>query len=430
MIEDTSIDWTDPALLAVLAERDIPRLFRLLRDRGISQRRISEHVRMGQSEVSEIINGRQVQSYDVLLRIATCLDLPRGAMGLAYDGDLPSPYGGVEVDDDVERRKFLGAASTALFGSAVLGEVGSLAVTGTGREQVKQVGMADVQRLQRLNDRLRIMERQLGGDAMRGVLATHALDADRLSKATTSDAVRVKLGHAISHAHQLAGWAAGDLGMMDHCRWHFGKALDYTKGDGERTAEVLAAAGSMEKHDGNSRQALKLFQLGAAATGTSNDPQIAAVLHASSASAYQKLGHDDRARVMVREARSRFKDATPSRSLPFFEYYGSGNGVLAAAEIKLRDYDRAHGNVTRALATRPSYDTRCQALDTIVLSRIQIESGELAKGVKSTRQVIDLVADLDSLRVLDRLEPLQKTLAARHDSTCQDLARRIATMRV
>jgi hypothetical protein len=33
---------------------------------------------MSQSEVSEIFSGRQVQSYDVLVRVADGLEIPRG----------------------------------------------------------------------------------------------------------------------------------------------------------------------------------------------------------------------------------------------------------------------------------------------------------------------------------------------------------------
>jgi tetratricopeptide (TPR) repeat protein len=395
----------------------------------VSQRSLSERVGVRQSEVSEVIRGRQVRMYDVLLRIAAGLGVERGAMGLAYDGPVPSPCVGEEVDADMERRKFLAVASATLFGHAVLGEVGALAVTGTGRETVSRIGMFDVQRVERLNRQLRSMERQFGGDTMRGVLATHALDADRLATAHASDDTRTRLHHAISHAHQLAGWASGDAGLMNHCRWHFGKALDYTKGNGERTAEILAAAGSMEKHDDNSNAALKLFQLASVATAKSEDPQIGAVLRASSASAYFKLGYEEKARACLKDARSRFADANPQASLPFFEYYGVGSGILAAAEVKMSDFDAAHTDVSRALASRPTYDVRCSALDTIVLSRLLIDAGEMAKGVTQSRRAIELVTEVGSRRVRDRLAPLQKALAGRRDSTCQDLARTIASLR-
>jgi transcriptional regulator with XRE-family HTH domain len=66
-----------------LTVRNISRVYRLLQRYGVSQRRIAERVGMNQSEVSEILGGRRVVSYDVLARIADGLGVPRGWMGLA-----------------------------------------------------------------------------------------------------------------------------------------------------------------------------------------------------------------------------------------------------------------------------------------------------------------------------------------------------------
>src|SRR5262244_3990631 len=77
--------WGKPEIRAVLARRDIGALYRWLYRQGVSQRRIAELVGQSQSEVSEILAGRQVLAYDVLARIADGLGVPRGYMGLAYD---------------------------------------------------------------------------------------------------------------------------------------------------------------------------------------------------------------------------------------------------------------------------------------------------------------------------------------------------------
>jgi transcriptional regulator with XRE-family HTH domain len=50
----------------------------------MSQRRIAAMTGQSQSEISEILSGRRVVSYDVLLRIADGLGVPRGLMGLAH----------------------------------------------------------------------------------------------------------------------------------------------------------------------------------------------------------------------------------------------------------------------------------------------------------------------------------------------------------
>ena len=80
----------DPALYRqddmrrILGERDIAALYRVLKDAGVTQRQIAELTGQSQSEVSEILGGRTVLSYDLLVRIAVGLRIPRGLMGLSY----------------------------------------------------------------------------------------------------------------------------------------------------------------------------------------------------------------------------------------------------------------------------------------------------------------------------------------------------------
>lgn len=53
---------------AALAVRDVGGIYRLLSEDGVSQRRISLLTGQSQSEVSEIIKGRQVQASDVAIK--------------------------------------------------------------------------------------------------------------------------------------------------------------------------------------------------------------------------------------------------------------------------------------------------------------------------------------------------------------------------
>jgi transcriptional regulator with XRE-family HTH domain len=79
--------WTQPRTVAALADRDIAGLYRLLQRRGVPQRRLALFTEQSQSEISEILGGRRVASYEVLVRIADGLGIPRGAMGLAHTRD-------------------------------------------------------------------------------------------------------------------------------------------------------------------------------------------------------------------------------------------------------------------------------------------------------------------------------------------------------
>lgn len=75
--------WERTDMREALAVRDICTVYRLLQRFGVSQRRIAARVGQSQSEISEILGGRKVRAYDVLVRIADGLGVPRGWMGLA-----------------------------------------------------------------------------------------------------------------------------------------------------------------------------------------------------------------------------------------------------------------------------------------------------------------------------------------------------------
>ncbi len=142
----------DPALYQrddvrrILATRDIAALYRALKDEGVTQRTIAALTGQSQSEVSEILAGRKVLAYDVLVRIAAGLGIPRELMGLSYgadsagseDGAYPGAGGGPgpEMEEEMRRRALLAATSLAALGRVVtsLGELAELALPRTGDE--------------------------------------------------------------------------------------------------------------------------------------------------------------------------------------------------------------------------------------------------------------------------------------------------------
>ncbi|HSV66661.1 MAG TPA: hypothetical protein VLJ59_12230 [Mycobacteriales bacterium] len=68
--------WEGPDIRAVLAVRDITRLYRLLQAHSYSQQHIAALVGQSQPEVSAITHGRQVQAYDVIERVVEGLGAP------------------------------------------------------------------------------------------------------------------------------------------------------------------------------------------------------------------------------------------------------------------------------------------------------------------------------------------------------------------
>jgi hypothetical protein len=83
--------WHEPSMAAALAERDMATVYRLLQAHGLSQRGIAARTGQSQSEISEVMSGRRIVSYDVLARIADGLGISRGYLGMAYCAPGPCP---------------------------------------------------------------------------------------------------------------------------------------------------------------------------------------------------------------------------------------------------------------------------------------------------------------------------------------------------
>src|SRR3954469_7620070 len=62
--------WQRVDMRCALAARDISMVYAILQRFGIPQRRIAAATNQVQSEVSEILKGRKIKHYDLLLRIA------------------------------------------------------------------------------------------------------------------------------------------------------------------------------------------------------------------------------------------------------------------------------------------------------------------------------------------------------------------------
>ena len=220
----------DPALYQrddvrrILAERDIAALYRALKDEGVTQRTIAALTGQSQSEVSEILASRRVLAYDVLVRIAAGLGIPRELMGLSYgadsaggeEGAYPGVEGGPgpEVEEEMRRRALLAATSLAALGQVVtsLGEVAELALPRTGDEPLpSRLGMSHVQATEAVTEQLRATARQYGGQAeVFGAAAKHYI---RWMGVPAADAVQARLGCALAELHTEAGWACYDSGV-------------------------------------------------------------------------------------------------------------------------------------------------------------------------------------------------------------------------
>jgi transcriptional regulator with XRE-family HTH domain len=154
----------DDEVRVALAARDIGALYRLFKRLGVTQRQIAGLTGQSQSEVCEILKGRQVLNVLVLERIADGFGIPRERMGLGYGEKGPrAPSTDGAVDEKVKRRVLIAAA----MGQPLLSVRGEPITVGlpTDDPLPSRLGLADVQEVRTFTDQLVGRARYYGGQA-------------------------------------------------------------------------------------------------------------------------------------------------------------------------------------------------------------------------------------------------------------------------
>lgn len=409
-----------PDMYRACVSRDMTALFRAVVATGMSHRQLAACVGMSQSEVSEILAGRRVSSYAVLLRVADGLGIERGIMALAYTEDpKPAP----EVDEDVFRRQLLSLGSWALFDQAVLGERVSLPAVGAKTPLPDRVGGSDVEQVAAVTDRLRALDRQYGGGGVYAAAHAHAFHAERLMPLSSSEAVRAQLSGAVVEAHCVAGWAAYDVADTSNSLAHFGRALTYCDNASPKAAYVLYTVAQTELNFGDPNHGLKLLQL--AQFGLDDLPRphpITAFVLAGEARAYAMLGYPDRAGDLLRKSSDAYAGEARGWSK---EGLSSIAGAVQLASGRL---ETAAATLTGLLRQPAPGASRGTAGDLTRLATLYLRIGEIDRGVQAGRQALSAVGAVPgSVRLAHRLIPLRQEAASRRNSSCQDLARAVHT---
>lgn len=430
--------WEEPEMRTALVRRDISRVYQLLRRLGITQKRIAAMTGQSQSEVSEITKGRQVMAYDVLARIGDGLGIPRGYMGMGYSPGVAAdgPSGGRE-DEDVQRRRFLAAAASAVVGATLdfgWGQLGPLRDVASPTPVPGRLGLEDVRRIEAATGALKALDYQQGGGSVRDAAIAHVNWCRRLLAADCSEPVRRKLLSAVAGAHRFAGWTSFDVGLADAARYHYVQSVELAKqaDDHGLMCSVLYAAARIELHNGAVNDALKLFQLGEIPAADSADAHAGAVLAANQAWAYGRLNRPDLAATAMSRARRDFARAQQygEQERPTWAAFFT-EADLAASEgmmhLEMRDGDpfRAIPLFERSIGLRSELTARSQTFERIALATAYLRAGDHKLGVPAAVAAVTSAEQLQSRRVLDRLTPLREQAAVRRDPDCRQLVHEI-----
>lgn len=438
--------WNERRMRDALAARNVSEIYRQLRRVGVSQRQIAASTGQSQSEVSEILKGRQVMAYDVLARIADGLGIPRGYMGLAYDGATAMRVANssdpqAEEDESVKRRKFLSHAAAVTMGAAVFGAEESTWVPSNVQTPAPgRIGMTDVQQIQAATKALRDLDYRYGGGTCRDAVVAQLSWAQQLLDSNASDQVKQRLYVSLADMHSLAGWTSFDTGLLDPARGHFGKALEFAKQaeDDSLVASVLYRMGRVYLHYQEPNEALKLFQLGQIAAQESGSALTVAVLCANEAWAYGMLNKPDQVQKMVGRTKDEFARANVTEAPDWVRFFNENDlhGMIGSAHDALAVFDPdryAPLAVAETIKCNEAYGADMQRTHVFGLSlqaTNHIRAGDLQQGIKVGRQALQIGERVKSARVLDRIKPLQVE-AGKHrmNSDARDLSEEIRRFR-
>lgn len=432
--------WEDAEMRNALAAREVSTIYKLLRRKGVSQRQIAAMTGQSQSEVSEILKGRQVMAYDVLVRIADGLGVPRGYMGLAYDEvtaqrvaeSSESPE--AEEPENVKRRKFLAHAAAVAVGAHVLGaDSGSWVSNPVLTPAPGRIGMTDVRQVEAATRALRSLDYQYGGGFCRDAVVAQLSWGQQMLNSSGTDVVKQRLHVALADLHNLAGWTSFDVGLIDSARNHFGRALELAKAgeSDELVANILYRMGRVYLHKEAPDDALKMFQLGQIAAQQSGSELAVAVICANQAWAYAMMGHEDQTMKLIGRTRDEFARANHGEAADWVKFFneddvysmiGTVHTVLAQ-KVDSRHTKYAIPALTRAIDSYGDEVARNKAFNLSSLATNHLLDGDIDHGSKVGVQAVDLAQHLKSKRVRDRLEPLRVEADKRRNfADARDLA--------
>lgn len=436
--------WDQQEMREALATREVSVVYRLLRRVGISQRQIAAMTGQSQSEVSEILKGRQVMAYDVLARIAEGLGIPKGYMGLAYDevtagrvlvGTADEQQ--AEEDESVKRRKFLAHAAQVTMGAAVFGPASQAWAASPARTPAPgQIGVTDVRQVEAATRALRALDYQHGGGFCRDAVVAQLSWGQQMLESHGAEPVKSRLYVALADLHSLAGWTSFDTGLVDSARSHFANALNLAK-QGENdplVANVLYRMGRVYLHQEAPNEALKLFQLGQIAAQESGSELAVSVLCANEAWAYAMMGNDDQAMKLLGRTKDEFSRANVADAESWVKFFnetdvhamiGTVHTVLAQT-VDVSHTQYAVPALTRAIDAYGDEMARSRTFNLSALATNHLLDGDIDHGARVGRTCLEGAEGIKSSRIKDRMKPLKvEAERRRNNPDARDLAERI-----
>ncbi|MGH3684112.1 MAG: helix-turn-helix domain-containing protein [Pseudonocardiaceae bacterium] len=398
----------------ILAGWDIAALYRVLQDEGgLSQRQIAARTGQQQSEVAEILSGRQVENHRLLRRIAAGLDVTPEMMGLSWwgpEGTYHGPQGGYPdggggtvdrspegVRADMLRRHLVALGMVVLTGQPLrYRELRELPGATPGPVPLpSRICGVHVAKVHDLRQQLTRLSRAHGSDPEMSGAAVRW--ARRLLGVPSAEPVTQALRVAVAELEIQAGFAGFDAGPYAHATHHWTRALQLAThaGDTYLQALALAYAGLATVEHGHPSDGLKLLQCAQAkawdippgderAVARSTRAAVEACILADSALALERLGDQAAADQALSESHQLW---TPSHT----DTNGDLDAVGTQLQLARGQLDTAQQSATASVRRWENVtNQRASTMTGILLATVHVRAGEHdgLQLARMTRQII------------------------------------------
>ena len=437
--------WHQPGMRDALARRDVGEVFTLLcRRHHMTQRRIAELAGFASSEIYEIMQGRQVMAYDVLVRIATGLGIPRASMGLGYDSIRtsrtapPAPA----LDDPGQRQRFI----TDLAGFAV----GGTPTIESWLPHLDEwpgtvpavISPALIATIRAVTERHRHLDANYGGGSCRDSALGYLVWARTLRQASCpTEAIERDLYRELSDLHNLLGWMSHDLGDHTPARQHLAQGLAFAQKARDVTlmADSYYRLGRVSIHLNDPAEALHLFQLGQIVATNSGCLTSVAILHANIAWAHAQMGNAAAVKDSLSRASNELGRADTSTAPQWTRFFSPPDldgmaGVVHAALARHDQHRNRHAahaiyHATSAIDHRDKNSRSC-ALDHVTAATGYALLGQTTDFVTHATTALNAAGHVSSRRLVDRLTMTAGIAApyASRDSALGDVIHEIRTL--
>jgi len=422
-------EW--PQARAVLDARDVAGVYRLLRRLGMSQREISRCTGQSQSEVWEILHGRQVRDVNVLERICDGLEVPRGYMRLAGVADAYPGRRTTVPEEVVEamRRRVLLAYGLTTVGVQSAPRLQGLP-TLPGPKPVSLPSRVDGIHVVQVRNLTRRLGAASNADTDPEVLSAAAERATRLLGVSGPEPVKRALKVAVAELHMEAAWAGFDAWRYDRMMHHFTTALVLAAeaGDTYLQVEAMIQSGMAIREFGRPDDGLKMVQLGwLKARYIPEDEQRAVVVGSVGRAAVQACAREEIANALadLEDLDGAEKEMAQARELwsaTHSDLYGDLDRPAARLALRQGRLDVAESLAAASVRRWEGVNQRGHAHSSIVVATVHVHAGE-PSGLPLAHGAITATNRLSSVRVRRKLTPLAAALETRPGRDARDLAR-------